>query len=141
MSSSLRAREILFAATDGGFVELKLLLQFGNLQDREKLPLAHVRAPIHIELLDVAGHLGVNVDFLKGLEFRGDLEGAGNILADGFDYGDARGVRWIVCANLRSRAAAAGKRGQQGDRPRRAQPAHTCSRTNRLLRFHKFTRI
>ena len=77
----------------GGFIALQLLLQFGNFQNREQLALFYVRAPVDIEFLNVSGNFGVDVDLLKGLEFGGDFERAGEILPAGLDDGHARGVR------------------------------------------------
>src|ERR1700732_4772340 len=94
------ARQILIAAPDRSLVLLKLLLEFGNFQHREKLPLFHVRTPIHVQLLDVAGHLGVNINLLEGLKLGGNFECAGKIVPRHSDYGDARSIRRIVGAGL-----------------------------------------
>jgi len=71
---------------------LKLLLEFGNLQDGEELPLRHVRPLVDIKLLDIAGDFSVDVDLLKRLEFRGDFESAGDAAADSFDNRYPRGA-------------------------------------------------
>ena len=75
--------EILLAAFYIGVVLLKLLLEFGNLQHSEQLTLFHVRAPIHVQFLDVPGHLGVDVDLLVGLKLRSNAQLARKIFADG----------------------------------------------------------
>ena len=45
-------------------------------------------SPVHIELLDVTGNLGVHVDFLERKKFRRNLKGAGKTLALNFHYRD-----------------------------------------------------
>ena len=114
----LRASDVLVAAAHGRFVQLKLLLQFGNFEDREKLPLRDVRSPIYVELLDVAGHLRVHIDFLVRLELGGNLEIAGRWPSLPPDDGDVRSVRGILGAHLARRSAASDGNGNDGERAR-----------------------
>ena len=65
-----------------------------------------MRSPVDVELLDVAGNLGVNVDFLEGLKLRGDLESVGEVAPRDLDHGNARSIGRIVrvgfCRSSRS---------------------------------------
>src|ERR1700734_2587733 len=96
------ARQLLFAAVNGSLVLLHLLLEFRNFQDREDLPLLHMGSIINIEFLDVAGNLGVHIDFLEGLELRGNLQIVRDVAASDFHDGG----RWSVCPVIRGGLAA-----------------------------------
>jgi len=96
----LRTSDFLFAAADGSLIQFKLLLEFRNFDDREKLALRDVRAPIDVEFLDVAGDFGVDGDFLVRLEFGGDLERARNRFSADRDDGGTGGVRGIIGGHL-----------------------------------------
>ena len=85
----------------GRLVLHQLLLQFGDFENGEQLALLHVRAVIDVELLHVAGHFGVHVDFLKRQKLRGDFERAGDVLALHLHNGrHRRGIRGFGLAGI-----------------------------------------
>ena len=104
----VRARYFLLGAPDGCFVLQQLLLQLGNFQHGQDLALFHVRAPIHVQLLDVAGNFRVHVDFLVGQKFRGDFQRAGKAFALHFHHGCLPHIGGIGLVRF---AAAIGERG------------------------------
>ena len=79
---------VLFAAAEGGFVLSELLFELGDFKDGEELALLYVSSPIDVELLDVAGDFGVDVDFLVGEEFRRDFEFVRKIVTRDLDDRD-----------------------------------------------------
>ena len=106
----VRARHILLAAAHGRFILLELLLQFRNFQHGEQLALFYVRAPIHIEFLDVAGNLGVDIHFLVREELGRDFESIRKIAPLHFHHGCVGSVAWVIGRGV-VRAAATGKNG------------------------------
>ena len=71
-----------------------------DFQYGEELPLLYVSSVINVEFLDVARDFCVHVDFLKWLEFRGDLQVVGDVSTHHLHDGGRRSVPCIVRGRL-----------------------------------------
>jgi hypothetical protein len=82
----LKSADLIRLCPYSRVVFVQLGLQFRDFEHSHDLTLADVRAIVDIQLLDVASHLGVHVDFLVGYEFGTE----GQVLGDGPRFRNSR---------------------------------------------------
>ena len=75
----LRAVDFLPCALHHCFVLMQFVLEFGHLEDGEKLTGPHAIADVHVDGLQVACNLRVHVDFLERPEFCRDRQDLGDV--------------------------------------------------------------
>ena len=75
---AVRALNLFFGMMNGGLGLVYLRHQFGNLEDSQHLALTNMITDIHIDILDVAGNLGVQLDVLVRAELACDGKRCGN---------------------------------------------------------------
>jgi hypothetical protein len=95
----LRAGDLVFAPAKLRYGTFQLCIQFRDLQDRKSLASLDLVADINVDVLDVAGHLGMNVYNLIRLELAGEIQGMCNRAASDSDYycgWDLSGTRCCV---------------------------------------------
>ena len=79
----------------------KLRVQFGNFQNGQRLLIFHFVADIHIDMLDIAGHFGVDVDILIRPESAGQCNRSVDWAPRGCRHGDGWHRRRVVRAGVR----------------------------------------
>ena len=88
---SMGERERVAIPLHGGRVLVQLVLELWYFERRQQLAFTHAIADVHVDLLQVAGHLRVHVDLLERPEFGGNRDRLRDIArADLCDRHDGR---------------------------------------------------
>ena len=108
----LGALQFGVAAPAGGGGARQIVLHLGDFEHRQRLALAHAIAHVHVDVLYVARHLGVDVDLLKRAELGGNRQFAREIGGKRAGHRHAHGFRRIGIG-FGPGAAPAGREQQQ----------------------------
>ena len=81
----------------------------------EKIPLLYARSYVHIDVLDVTGNFGHDINFLEWLELSRDNNAAGHIFRLGIGHRDGRDRGCVRLARFRVRVPGTGGRTDDQD--------------------------
>jgi len=126
---------LCLAALHPGLRPSQIIGHLGDFEHREQLPLRHAVSDVHVDVLDVAGHLRHHIDFLKRPELGGQDQVAGQVFGRDFGHGDGGRVRGVRdCLHVSGPGTRSGEQGRRDEknRARAKRPSETKSMHSRL---------
>ena len=130
---AVRALDLFLGVVDGGIRFIDLRDEFWNLENGQHLAVVHAVADVDIDLLDVSGDLGVDLNVLV----RNELARNRKLVGDRLTFGDGDGgARWgRGGGSLYASAAHTGDRNDAISRHTSTAPARSRTRFREASMF------